>query len=95
MVKITQVAIDKIKSEVQDVIAEGKKPFIRLTMGIGWGGPQLRLALEESALPNDEVTEQEGIQFLVHEKDKVYFDSAKIDYTKKLLGGGEFTVLRV
>ncbi|MBP1941294.1 hypothetical protein J2Z26_001036 [Bacillus luteolus] len=35
MVKITQAAIDKIKSEVQDVIAEGKKPFIRLTMGIG------------------------------------------------------------
>ncbi len=35
MVKVTQAAIDKIKSEVQDVIDEGKKPFIRLTMGIG------------------------------------------------------------
>ncbi|QOR69053.1 hypothetical protein IM538_12305 [Cytobacillus suaedae] len=46
-------------------------------------------------MQNDEMTEQDGIQFLVHEKDKVYFDSAKIDYTKKLLGGGEFTVLRV
>lgn len=95
MVKVTQTAIDKIKLEVQDVINEGKKPFIRLTMGIGWGGPQLRLALEESALQHDEISEQDGIQFLVHEKDKVYFDSAKIDYTRKLLGGGEFTVLRV
>lgn len=35
MVKVTQAAIEKIKSEIQDVIDEGKKPFIRLTMGIG------------------------------------------------------------
>lgn len=35
MVKITQAAIDKIKKEVQDVIDEGKTPFIRLSMGIG------------------------------------------------------------
>jgi hypothetical protein len=35
MVKVTHAAIDKIKSEVQDVINDGKKPFIRLTMGIG------------------------------------------------------------
>jgi hypothetical protein len=35
MVKVTHSAITTIKDEVQDVIAEGKKPFIRLTMGIG------------------------------------------------------------
>ena len=35
MVKITQAALSKIVSEVQDVINEGKKPMIRLTMGIG------------------------------------------------------------
>jgi hypothetical protein len=35
MVKITHAAIVKIKQEVQDVIDEGKKPFIRLAMGIG------------------------------------------------------------
>lgn len=35
MVKVTEAAITKIKSEVQDVITEGKKPMIRLTMGIG------------------------------------------------------------
>jgi hypothetical protein len=35
MVKVTHSAITTIKEEVQDVIAEGKKPFIRLAMGIG------------------------------------------------------------
>ena len=35
MVKITHAAISKVTSEVQDVIDEGKKPLIRLAMGIG------------------------------------------------------------
>ena len=95
MVKITHAAIEKITNEVQDIIDEGKMPLIRLSMGIGWGGPQLRLALEESALESDEITEQDGIQFLVNERDKVYFDNAKIDYIKTLFGGRQFKVLRV
>jgi Fe-S cluster assembly iron-binding protein IscA len=64
-------------------------------MGIGWGGPQLRLALEESALENDEITEESGIQFLVNERDRVYFENTKIDYVKTLFGGGQFKVIRV
>jgi Fe-S cluster assembly iron-binding protein IscA len=55
----------------------------------------LRLALEESALESDEITEESGIQFLVNERDKVYFNNAKIDYTKSLFGGGQFVVLKV
>ncbi len=35
MVKVTQAAIDVIRSQVKDVIESGKKPFIRLEMGIG------------------------------------------------------------
>ncbi|WP_391559914.1 hypothetical protein [Robertmurraya sp.] len=55
----------------------------------------MRLALEESALENDEITEQGGIQFLVNERDKVYFENVKIDFVKSLFGGGQFKVLRV
>jgi len=51
--------------------------------------------LEESALENDEITEQDGIRFLVNERDQVYFNSVKIDYVKTLFGGGQFKVLRV
>ncbi|MDQ0351592.1 Fe-S cluster assembly iron-binding protein IscA [Alkalibacillus filiformis] len=29
------------------------------------------------------------------DKDQTYFTNAKIDYTKTLLGGGQFKVLRV
>ncbi|WP_283244068.1 hypothetical protein [Bacillus suaedaesalsae] len=39
--------------------------------------------------------EEEGIQFLVHERNRIYFDRAKIDYTKSLFGGGQFVVLQV
>ena len=95
MVKITEAAIKKITKEVKDIINEGKQPFIRLTMGIGWGGPQLRLALEESALEQDEIIDHNEIILLVHENDKVYFDNAKIDYTKNVLGEGKFIVLKV
>ena len=35
MVKVTAAALDQIKKMVQDLLAEGKKPFIRLAMGIG------------------------------------------------------------
>ncbi len=35
MIKVTEPAISAIKKEIADVISEGKKPFIRLAMGIG------------------------------------------------------------
>lgn len=35
MVKVTHAAISSVKREVQELIDEGKQPFIRLTMGIG------------------------------------------------------------
>jgi Fe-S cluster assembly iron-binding protein IscA len=69
--------------------------MIRLAMSIGWGGPQLYLTLEESASENDEITEIDGIQFLVNERNQVYFANTKIDYTKNLFGGGQFKVLQV
>lgn len=35
MVKITEAAVSVIKQEVQELINEGKKPLVRLSMGIG------------------------------------------------------------
>ena len=95
MVKITPAAISVITNEIQDVIDEGNIPMIRLSMGIGWGGPKLRLTLEESALESDEIVEESGIQFLINERDKVYFDHVKVDYTKNLFGGGQFIIIRL
>jgi hypothetical protein len=35
MVKVTQAAISEISKEVKNLISEGRKPLIRLSMGIG------------------------------------------------------------
>jgi len=35
MVKLTKAAVLEITNEVKDLINEGKKPLIRLSMGIG------------------------------------------------------------
>jgi hypothetical protein len=35
MIKVTPAAIAAIKKEVQDIIDEGKKPMIRLSLSIG------------------------------------------------------------
>ncbi|MBM7660183.1 hypothetical protein JOC85_000950 [Bacillus mesophilus] len=35
MVKVTAAAMSQIKKEVQDLLDEGKQPFVRLAMGIG------------------------------------------------------------
>lgn len=93
MVKLTKAAVLEITNEVKDLINEGKKPLIRLSMGIGWGGPSLHLALVESALENDEIIEESGIRFLVNERDKGYFENSKIDYKKTFYGGGQFILL--
>lgn len=93
MLKITHTALSTIKKEILNNPNEGTKPMVRLFMGIGWGGPQLRLAQVESALENDEITEENGIRFLVNEKDKAYLNNVKIDYVKSTLGDGQFKVI--
>lgn len=95
MVNITPAALTEISEQLSTILKEGEKALVRLSMGIGWGGPSLRLTLEESALENDEITELEGIQFLVNERDRVYFDHAKVDFKENLFGNGEFVVLQV
>ncbi|GAA0500825.1 hypothetical protein GCM10008986_30220 [Salinibacillus aidingensis] len=46
-------------------------------------------------MKNDQQFEAHGIEFLINEKDQPYFNNTKIDYTRTLLGGGKFEVLRV
>lgn len=95
MVKITETAINQITKEYQDILQTGEIPLIRLTMELCWGGPKLRLALEESASDDDEIIEQSGVQFLVKNKDQAYLDHAKIDYVKNVFGQGQYLVLRI
>lgn len=92
MVTITKAAVTKIKEEMDHYLKAGEVLFLRLGMGIGWGGPQLRLTLEESALPTDEQFEQDGIKFLVNNRDKHFFDGVTVDFRKSWMGGS-FTLV--
>jgi len=53
------------------------------------------LALEESTNPNDEVTEVEGIKFLVDKSQSAYFEDVKLDYAQGAFGFGEYKLLKV
>lgn len=96
MLKLTGSAHQKL---IQEITKEQKSDdevlYVRLTMGIGWGGPKLKLSLEERPLTDDKEFEIEGIKILIHEKDLVYFDHAKLDYVSDLLGNKHFKLLKI
>jgi len=91
MITITPAAIEEINRALAKYDNE---KYVRLNMGVGWGGPRLELTLEESAATEDSLYELEGIKFLIHDKKKPYFDQTKLDYVKGWFGG-EFKLLRV
>lgn len=95
MIQVTEAAIQQIKEELKGLQTNIEDPYIRLHMGLGWGGPRLQLALEESSQPQDEMMEVDGIKFLVHANHLPYFNNVKLDYTKNLFGLGEYTLLKV
>lgn len=95
LLQVTQAAIKRVKEELEGMSTEIKEPLIRLHMGLGWGGPRLQLALEESTNPNDEVTEVEGIKFLVDKSQSAYFEDVKLDYAQGAFGFGEYKLLKV
>lgn len=96
MFKITGSAHSKLST-----IMEGEKStedevlYVRLTMGIGWGGPQLKLSLEERPLSEDELFEFESLKILIHKKDMVYFNHTKLDYLTDVFGNGRFQLLKI
>lgn len=95
MIKVTHTAVERIKEELQEIATDVETPYIRLHMGLGWGGPRLQLALEESSNPSDTVTEVEGIKFLVDSNQSSYFENVKLDFTKNMFGFGEYKLLNV
>lgn len=96
MFKITgsagQVLLEIVESEKQ---TPDEELFVRLTMGIGWGGPKLNLSLEERKIQGDQLFTFDDLKILIHEKDYVYFDHTKLDYVKDVLGKGRFQLLKI
>lgn len=95
MIQATDAAIKEIKKALEHYKDEMNEQFIRLSMAVGWGGPRLDLALEESAGNNDEVVTIEDVKFLIHKNATPYFQNTKLDYVRGLFGQGEFKILTV
>ena len=96
MFQITQSAYEKllhtINNEKQTLDEE---LFLRLSMGIGWGGPKLNLSLEERKIQGDTTFEFGDLIILIHERDLVYFDHTKLDYFADVMGNKTFKLLKM
>lgn len=96
MIDVSKDAIKQIKDELDNIKQEDpsvKDPYIRLYMTYGWGGPRLQLALAESPNDDDNVTEIDGVKFLVHANQEQYFKNVTLDFVKNMFGMGEFTLV--
>lgn len=88
MVKVSEYAAEKLK----ELIGKQNKPehtMLRVTFGgYGWGGPQLKLTLDELKGKNDVVVESQGIT-VVYESDlEGYLHNSVIDYSNSWLERG-------
>ena len=96
MFKVTAAALTVLDQAIaQEQTNELEKLYVRLSMGIGWGGPQLKLSLEEQPISGDQVHAFDHVDILIHENDFNYFDHTKLDYIKDVLGKGKFQLLKI
>ena len=96
MFKITSSAYDVLEQAIKNERhSEDEKLFVRLTMGIGWGAPKVKLSLEEQSIQGDQVHSFGQLDLLIHENDFVYFNHTKLDYTVDVLGKGRFQLIRI
>lgn len=86
MIQVTESAIQQIK----ELLNFPDQNTVRLYIaGVGWGGPNYGMALEESIDDAADIkTEIDGVQFVYNSGLKAYMDDVKVDYTKSLFGKG-------
>jgi len=96
MFKMTESANKILQSAVTNEKKSNEEQlYIRLSMGIGWGGPKLNLSLEERTISGDHEFAFDDLKVIINEKDFVYFDHTKLDYVKDVLGNGRFQLLTI
>lgn len=87
MFEITDAAKDKLK----EVLDGNPGKFLRVMIqGVGWGGPQLGLALDEPQ-DNETAIEINGIDVLISSDVRSFTDGNKLDYVTSQYGEG-FTI---
>ena len=87
MVKITELAAQKVKEVLK---AQNKeKALLRLYLvGVGCGGPNFGMTLDESKTEDDILDEEYGVSIIIDKKLSTYLEGATIDYVESANGGG-------
>ena len=87
MVKITQLAAQKIKEVLKEQNKENA--LLRLYLvGTGCSGPSFGMALEEIKTEDDIIDEEYGVSVVIDIKLSNYLEGATVDYVETNLGGG-------
>lgn len=96
MFKITASAQEFLLEQVQREKQNDEEAlFVRLSMGIGWGGPKLNLSLEERKIQGDLSFSFDELNIIIHEKDFIYFDYTMLDYVTDVLRKKRFELLKI
>lgn len=87
MITITELAAQKIKEVLKAQNKEGS--LLRLYLaGVGCGGPNFGIALEESKTDEDILDEEYGISVVIEKKLTDYLEGAVIDFVESSNGSG-------
>lgn len=87
MLQLTDKAVDKVKSLLQD---ENKAGYgLRVAVqGGGCSGFQYGLTWESEQQPNDNVLEFDGLKVFLDPLSAMYLEEVRIDYVDSLSGSG-------
>ena len=87
MVNITELAATKVKEVLKT--QDKENAFLRLYLdGVGCGGPNFGMTLEESKTANDILDVEYGVSILIDKKLSTDLEGAIVDYVESSDGGG-------
>jgi len=86
--RLTEIAADKIK----EVLAEKENSenlMLRVEVeGFGWGGPKLRLTLDELKSEHDKEVKSHGVSVIYNSGIEEYLSGLTIDYEDSMMQRG-------
>jgi iron-sulfur cluster assembly accessory protein len=87
MVNITELAAQKVKEVLK---AQNKEnALLRLYLvGVGCGGPNFGMTLDESKTEDDILDEEYGVSMIIDKKLSTHLEGAIVDYVESDNGGG-------
>ena len=90
MMTVTPLALEKIKGYITE--QDGKDASLRVMIaGMGCGGPQYSMSLEQESSEGDVEVQQDGLTILIDPQSAPMLEGSEIDYVESLEKSG-FTV---